>query len=182
MALSGAASITPVWAQGLCSGTTNLFGDASTDNFIGMHSSGAWSYSGGTTAYTTGAFNFVKRVGNTTTVAGGSSGYDLGDISMDSMCGSFCDILRTSVGNFKVEIVFMDSTPTVGNSMTDAVFDELCRYNANLNAKKPGTYYYETSGNITLDESTYPLNAVNLHWSGSTTKLVIDKLTVSVWD
>src|SRR5512138_1392309 len=72
-AFSGASHITPTFALGLCSGTSNVAGDASTTHFIGLYSTCLWTYMGGGD-YASNTMNWGKKVGASFTSAGSASG------------------------------------------------------------------------------------------------------------
>lgn len=62
---TGASLSTPEFAFGVCDGTTNIMGDASVDHFVGVRSSGLWSFQ--TTFYNNTSFQPAKKVGATVT-------------------------------------------------------------------------------------------------------------------
>lgn len=62
---TGAGLSTPQFGFGLCSGSVNIFGDASVGHFLGAVSSGPWSFQ--TTFYNNTSFQPAKKVGSTLT-------------------------------------------------------------------------------------------------------------------
>src|ERR1044071_2239566 len=75
---------TPEFSVGLCAGTTNIYGDSSTDHFIGVQTyAGTWSRfttNGSWTGYTPGAgtsMRPIKKVTTTVTNGTGISGAGL---------------------------------------------------------------------------------------------------------
>jgi hypothetical protein len=64
---------TPVLAFGLCAGTSNIIGDATTTHFVGVQSVGAtWTRATAPTRYTLADIRPTKKV-NTTTTSGAST-------------------------------------------------------------------------------------------------------------
>lgn len=67
---------TPRFVIGVCSGTSNIYGDSTTTNFIGAISDrSTWTYTAGTPPYFVnggGSIYPVTRVGSTTTIDGSS--------------------------------------------------------------------------------------------------------------
>jgi len=181
VALNGAATVTtPTWGMGICKGTTNILGDASVDHWIGVYSTGTWTYSG-SGGYSSGTLAYYKKVGVTLTGGGGLAGYDIADEGVyDHVSGYFVDIVKGSP-NYTVEIVFNDTVPSGLNSLAVATFEDRMKYARTLSGLQPAGYYFH-SGTVACDESVDGyFTAANIYWSGSTADFCIDRLDVSVF-
>lgn len=181
VSLSGAAtSVTPVFGMGICSGTTNIFGDATTTHWIGIYSVANWTYNG-SGGYASGTIAFAKKVGASVTTSGGASGYDIADCGvLNHVSGYFVDIVRGSP-NYTIEIVANDTVPTGANSLSVTTFGNLMKYKQSINSFRPAGYYF-TSSTIACDESVDGyFDSANVSWSGTGTAFCIDRIDTAVF-
>lgn len=177
-AFSGANHVTPTFGIGICSGTSAVLGDPSVTHFIGMLSTGNWTYTGGG-RYASGSVGWGKQVGTTFTPAGSATGYDASDVgTLDYFECYFVDIIKGSP-NYTIETYLNDNTPAA-NPVNQATFLSKMAVNGGLNGHL--TSYYFMSGAVACNEAVNGVfNAINVYWSNQTTKLVIEDIAFAAF-
>jgi hypothetical protein len=161
--IDGAANITtPSLYLGICSGRTNIPGDASATHWLGAHSAGSWTYG---TQYASGSINSAKLVGTTLTTGGGfGSGYDFCNTASGFWTGMFVDIIKGSP-NYTLAFLGFDTTINSGNSLTPATFYDMMGIPGNLPAV--GGWYF-SSGAVAVNEGVDgTFDSVAAFWSNA---------------
>jgi len=166
------------WGLGVCSGLTNLFGDATTTNFFGL---GPDVYANGVTAtrvagpppsYSWSHFA-VRRVGSTYTAGSGSVGHIFADPATGYRTIFLLDITKGSpnwTANF-----FRRSVNTTPADISKEVFLQ------QMEAATPVLTNHAASGNIALamDEGAGACDSVNLSWNTSSPGIELSEIAVA---
>jgi hypothetical protein len=154
---------TPRFAAGFCSGLSNLFGDATTDNWVGIISNTAtWAYAAAD-HYGSVVFGAAKRVGSTLTVGSNAAGsVSIGAVSASTGVQRalfFVDITKGSP-NYTVQAF------TAGGTPPDST---IAQFLAQLESSTPSLsgYTWNTSTTIAADESTGGFDSINVSWDRS---------------
>jgi len=173
---------TPELSVGLCSGTTNIYKDATTTHFLGMQAFGAtWTRATSpvNACYTTGASSIrpMKRVGTTTTT--GTSGGNGFNLTADPTGSSthrvmtFIDITAGSP-NYTIGGFLWD----FGTSVDVTESDFLAQ--AELASPSFTGHVAATNATIAANEGTDgALNAVNIYWDRTTPQIEISDIAVA---
>lgn len=149
---------------GLCSGTTNLPGDATCQHAIGLGTAGvAWSASS-TTFYATTTSSFISKIGTTvTTGLGGSSFTDMGAGRSDTgaqRAAWFVDFTKGSP-NWTAKAFYRNDT-TITLDMSQQTFLDLMA----IDTPSLTGYIASSSFSFAVDEATNgTLNSVFFWWS-----------------
>ncbi len=172
-----AISGTPRFACGFCSGTTNIFGDATTANFVGIISTGAsWLFQ--TTFYNSTLFAPCTRVGSTLTTGTGFAGASdtIGGCRAGTNVADrgmfFVDLIKGSP-NFTVRMFALANTQ---NDSSAATF---------LNTMEQTTpsasgYTYEAGQTVAVNEGANGiLDSINVSWNQTTPVVEICDIAVA---
>lgn len=166
---------TPRFWLGACSGSTNLIGDASTDNFVGMVSN-TTSWVRTATEYQAVAYHAAKRVGTTTTI--GSSiggGTDIGNGAALNTADRVIMVVQILKGspNYSVR----NFTWTTG-----AVADQsLITFLAQMELVTPALtgHTFQAYQTIAADETGGSFDHLNISWDRTTPEIEICDLAVA---
>lgn len=189
---SGANIIsTPRFAFGICSGTSNIFMDATTTHFFGAVSNGAtWqrrttgtgysdnSYGvGGNPGYTNNGYCVAKRIGSTLTVGSGFIGGDYCRIGWNTTPFRTVQFLEITKGspNFSIKLFAQNTGAGTG------VDQSLASFLSNMELTSPSITNYAFSGTQTMaiDEGTNgSFNAVNVAWDRNSPSIEISDVAV----
>lgn len=177
---------TPVLAIGICSGTSNIFMDATTTHWAGVVSNGAnWPNAsanantgfyeiGGNWPFSvTSGFYVAKRIGSTTTVGSQMTG-DFQFIMANTVKATafMLDITKGSP-NFTYALLWADQTGTA-HVTSDTLL-------AQLPLASPSISSHGYTGNFTqaIDEATNGyFNAVNISWDRTSPAIEISDIAV----
>jgi hypothetical protein len=157
---SGATITTPTFALGLCSGTSNIFGDATVTHFVGFADILTWTPSSGWFQI---SVKPSKKVGSTLT-QGTAIGSPViwGNLGTDPARRSllFADITKGSPNytiNFFARTALSVSDPTATDFVTQM----------SLASPSLANHAAGTNQTIAVDEGTDgTLDSLNLFWSG----------------
>ena len=144
---------TPRFGVGICSGTSNIPGDATVTNFVGsLTTSGSgWTRTTSTTRYFLNQVKPVKYINTTLTLSAGS--FTAGAMSANgSPCMWFTDITKGSP-NYSVTIFTQSGTSPGGVTLTD--------FNNQSIASTPAATNHTYNGpqTIATDETAGAFNA-----------------------
>lgn len=164
---------------GLCSGTTNVLGDATTTHFVGINSgTAAWPFA--SSWLRTGTFFGYKRVGTTPTTTA--------NLSITTVCRGEASI-SSIMTFFAVEMIFGSPNFTIRmfarNALTAATVTEVQFLNAmetSLNNISLANHIYQGAAQLLAvnEGADGTLDAVNVFWSPSTSNMQIASLAVSI--
>lgn len=163
-------------AVGVCAGTTNLFGDATTDHFVGWVTDGTWAFFTPPNQYTTLSAKPATRIGSTLTLgtvfaAGNNMPADAGGSNTDRKI-FFLDIVKGSP-NFSLSL-FAWSSGAI--DVTDNQF-LLAMEQAAPSLTNHAAVSAQT---IAVNEGTNgTLNAVNISWGRSTPEVEVCSLAIA---
>lgn len=166
----------PRLAVGLCRNTTNLFGDSTTDHFVGWVTDGSWAFFTPPNQYTTLGGKPATRIGSTLTLgtvfaAGNNIPADAAGSSNDRKI-FFVDITKGSP-NFTIALFAWSS---------GAIDVTNNQFLIQMEAATPSLTNHAAvaSQTIAVNEGTNgTLNAVNLSWSQSTPEVEICDLAIA---
>lgn len=176
---------TPRFAFGVCSGTTNIFGDATCDNFVGAISNTAsWTRNAGPPVwYNSGGFTgpymwTARKVGASLTLGNelfAGSGESFA-VAADPATGYRSVMLLTITKgspNYTLQLFYTLAAYNVDVSYAD--------FYALVDAAVPARTNYLTSLSRTIacDESTGSFNAVNFHWSKASPNIELSDIAVA---
>lgn len=171
---------TPRFAFGLCSGTSNIFGDASVTHFVGALSSAAsWTYGTGTPNYYYDPSQMVpaKKVGSTLTT-GATFGQSVFAASA-AVGGSerrammFVDI-TTGSPNYTLKL-WASGTATIPDQSNATFLAQM-----ENNPPSLANYTYSAGKTIAVNEGTDgTLNAINVSWDRTTPVIEICDIAVA---
>lgn len=117
----------PFFAFGICSGTTNMVGDATTSNFIGMAIGGSTFTRGATgPLYTTGAIPYAYRKGATITTFGTLASSSMGfgaDALNGLMRGAYMIDITKGSPNWSFVGLYRNATAAVSDVSRDQFMD-----------------------------------------------------------
>lgn len=179
----GNLASTPEFFVGLCSGTTNIYKDSTTDHCVGVQTfSSGWTRntSSFTAWYTSGgsAIRPIKKVGSTVT-NGSAIGADGLNLPADVTSGTphravyFVDI-STGSPNYTVQTYYW----TTGSNFTDWSASDFLT-NAELDSPSVSQFGKSATQTIAVNEGTDgTLNAVNVYWDRTTPQIEISDLAV----
>jgi hypothetical protein len=170
---AGAVSA-PNLAIGLCSGTSNCVGDASTTNFYGITTRSVPSATLNTNpvnSHTFSNFKAQKRVGTTWTDFGDLSVGVITSVPASRRCMIFCDIIDTPSAYIKAYIN-QNSYFGVADMSLVSFLDLLA-----TQTPPDGNYVY-TSKAITLSETAGSLDTVNIMWNNDTYTMEFSDIAV----
>lgn len=161
--LGSAPSGTPRFAIGLCSGTTNIMGDASVTHWVGLITNTAtWGYAAGSHY---GSIDLVaaKKVGSTLSTGTSLSGAAMGiparaaDNVPDRMM-LFADIEKGSP-NFAFSAFWPGPI-----SVIDASRAQFLSRMEEATPSAFSTHTFTTGGSLAVSEADGVLNAINIAW------------------
>lgn len=172
----------PIFSAGLCSGTTNIPGDTTPTNAVGIaHNKATWSRntSAGNQRYYFTTFAAWKNVAGTPTV-GSNLITDSAQIMMDTYSGSgdgspfFVDVIKGSP-NFSLRLF-------VGNQVTNVPTMSYAQYLAQAIATTPSftNCAYTAAQTIAFSESGGTLDAAWIYWGQSNALRVLDWRVVRI--
>ena len=171
---SGASLVSlPRFAVGVCSGTANRFGAASTTNWVGSITNVAsWTRSTSPIRYAIGAFSVAKKVGATLT-AGGTIG--TANFQAEAPTGGrflwFTDITKGSP-NYSIRCFIRTSSLDL-----DVTKDELLTQ-APLATPSLTGHAYSSAVTIAASEAAGSFDAVNIAWDRSVPEIEICDLVI----
>ena len=161
---------------GLCHGTTNMPGDATTDNSYGIKFQATWSYS--TTAWThylqqTSGDPFAfSRVGSVETTSVTNATPNIGTVNGIRVC-LFLDIIKGSP-NYTFKLFYCNGTPS---DTTPTTF--LAQVASAAPALGGHTYASPTGTSLAIDTGTNGiLDTVYVGWNLLTPRIFIGNLAV----
>jgi len=168
---------TPRFAFGICSGTSNIYMDATTTHWCGILTNAAtWSRFTGPTFYQIAAGGLVvaKRIGSTLTTGSGIGDYsNWHDCAAATRKALFLDITKGSP-NFTFNLFYE-------HGAFSSVDVSLATLLAQLPLSSPAITDHESSSNVTLaiDEATNGyFNAVNFAWDRTSPAIEISDMAV----
>lgn len=163
---------TPRWAVGVSSGSTNIFGDSTVDNWIGVVTNTATPLRANIPPVTCPwSHAIAKKVGSTLTI-GGTSATLAPSWDTSILNAYFVDITKGSP-NYTVGI-FGRGYDGVAN-----VNISLANYLKELETASPSlANYTSASGTIAADESTGTFTHVNISWNRQASQFQISDLAV----
>lgn len=179
---SASISGPPIMAFGVCADTTNLYGEASTDHFVGaiqQLNPFSYSYYDATHRYLYGSFYEAKKVGTTQTVGGGGLAYPVyfGGWPTSERTAVFLEITKGSP-NFTLQMCHKNNLDLVDcnvakfRSCMEAV--DLAGIRSILGT---GGHAVGTARTLAVNEGTDgDLNAVALYWERSTPEWEISEV------
>ncbi len=165
---------------GVSSGTANVPGTPSTDNFIGVGNGDAgqdYTYNAGAPAYFSTGMNFAKRRGSTTTTGSSVSPYFAGDANVR---GGFLVEITKGSPNYTVGFVFPGGAT---GAQTDLPYSALVSAleaatltaaATALNAVVSG--YSNFSATLATDETTGAFDSFAIMWSIASRPLEISEV------
>ena len=172
---TGAGLATPEFAFGLCSGTTNIFGDATVTHFVGARSSGLWSFQ--TTFYNNTSFQPAKKVGSTLTTGTTfvqNAAVQVGAASNTADRGCmFVDITKGSP-NYSLTLTYLNNTNST--DISAATFLQ------QMEVASPVLTNHATSAaqTIAVNEGTDGvLDSINFSWNRTTPFIEICDIAVA---
>lgn len=180
----------PIFTMGLCSGTTNQYGDTTTTHFVGQAFDNAtWTFSAGPPVVYNPAVQPIgrKRVGTTNTdtinLTPAGSGFlfnaDAAANTADRFI-TFIDLFKGSP-NFTIHSPFHCAATT--GALADVTSAKFLFYMAQLSPAPSEGNYIATSADQTLavDEGADgTLNAVNFYWNRADSTIEICDIAVAV--
>ena len=180
----GALSSTPRLAVGLCAGTTNLIGDATTDHFAGVITSASgwsWSTNTGYTWFYNIAAAPCTRIGSTLSV-GSNLNTNLGIGTVGGSTGVrsfwFADITKGSP-NYTFNVYAMS-----GGSPPQAPADQSATAFLNamaLDVPSVTGMAFGSAQGLAVDEATHgTLNAASVWWNRADVGLYLCDLAVAI--
>jgi len=161
----------PDFTFGVCSGTTNMYGSATTTNWLGglFRAGIAWTFFGGNLWVQSGGapLNLSKRVGTTTTTLslGLSSMYCSGSPTTWRSYVSL-DIVK---GSPNYTVTLMGYQTLAANDTTTATL-----YSLLLEPSAP----VGNVATVAFDETAGALDTINFYWGTTTRKLEISEVIV----
>jgi len=162
---------TPRFFFGVCSGTTNIFADATTDNAVGVMTSDVWTFQ--TTFYNQTAFKPTTRV-NTTTTQGTTFAANTAVPCTQAADRSifFCDIVKGNP-NYSLRLFAPDNA--VVTDQSNATFL------AQMELASPSLtgYTFSTTQTIAASEGPGAFNAVCLSWDRTTPVMEVCDIAVT---
>ena len=168
------AVASPLLAIGLCSGTSNCVGDASTTNFYGITTRSVASATlNGTTVKSHYFYplQVQKRVGTTWSDLGYIGHGYITTAPATHRCLIFVDIIDTPTPTMKLYMNLNASGGIADVSLTS--FLDLLS-----NITPPETYYSLQSKTFTLSETAGSLDTVNIMWGSDTYKMEFSDIAV----
>lgn len=146
---------TPLFTMGMCAGTTNIYGDGTTDLFIGAQSFDAsWSNSQSAYWYYSVRLRGLAREGSTNTYGISMVNYfSMSSTQTATVVKTLCDITKVN--------------PTTSNVTIRSTYGGYTEANlyADLSVAAPGGYTVGTTSPVTHAASASTLNAANFSWS-----------------
>lgn len=169
---------TPRFAVGLCSGSTNVMGDATTTHYIGMRSGAAtWTFAAGRYAFGANCWFPIKKVGTTVTqgtshtATNTSAGNGAAAATADRTV-FFVDITKGSP-NYTFN-VFNSTEPNVAD-VSETVF----LAQAEIEAAVLANHAFRTAQTVAVDEGTDgALDHINFHWNRTLPELEISDIAL----
>lgn len=151
---SGGGGIAPTMGIGLCKGTTNILGDASTDFFLGGYINAQGTSYGN--LYSVSRIDACAREGTTNTLGAGTMGAPgIGNADAGNWSAIwYIDITKNGAGQSKVDLWW-----TGGAGITSSTFY------ANMEVAAPGGWTHGTERTVTHALPATDLNAVCCYWN-----------------
>jgi hypothetical protein len=170
---------------GLCSGTANTVGQATTTNFIGVRAGGAtgegYTYAAGPPKKITrngGGGGMMKKVGSTITAgsADGNLFYNFADVSANVRLAWLLEITKGSP-NYTAQVI-NNNNGTLGADISYTSLASAMDAGTMAGAQTALGGVYGLSGSLSLafDEVAGALNAVNISWSHTSAKLEVSEV------
>jgi hypothetical protein len=169
---------TPKFTIGVSSGSTNLFGDATTDNFVGIQTNNATWTRTSTTHYILSANGIfpVKRVGSTLTLGGVAFNVQ-SQITLGAAAATadrqvyFVDITKGSP-NYTLRPFYCNNT---------LVDQSLNTFLTQMEIASPSLtgYSFPTAQTIAASEAAGVFNHVNIAWDRTTPEIEICDLAIA---
>lgn len=168
---------TPRMVIGVCSGSSNIYGDATTTHFVGTRQNEpTWTITGGNRYLVNGnTWECLKRVGTTDTAGSGSLGlnavqWGIGPNAATPTANRSVFILDITKGspNFTLQIMLgWNNTDSGGAAPTDVSKENFLQ---NMMESTPVRAQHRagTARTLAVDESTNgTLDHINMHWNQS---------------
>jgi len=194
---TGNATFTGDGVVGLCSGTTNMEGSVTTDNFIGVHfdetTPNSWAYTAGTAQshyFQATGTRWKTRRGVTNTDQGSGAGSDgrrfAGTEQYRSMM--FLEVSRPVAATTATSVTYswgMMSTNSVRadfslskRAIYDVLFDAFASSMAGSNNVNIICQATAVVNSFSFDESTGVFDTLNIRWTPTTNKMEIAAIGV----
>jgi hypothetical protein len=156
--------------MGMCAGTTNIYGDGTTDLFIGAQSfATSWSNSQSAYWYYSVKLKGLAREGTTNTLGIDMvSNFAFSSTQTATVVKTLCDITKVNPTTSNVTIRSTYGGYTEANLYTD------------LSVAAPGGYTVGTTSPVTHAASASTLNAANFSWSLASPVWYVGALGVAV--
>jgi hypothetical protein len=156
---------TATFAMGFCSGTSNIFGDATCTHFVGVQAIGTWTENSAATFPPTANVTPATKVGTTVTL-GTAFGQTVGICNGASSATAdrimwFIDLIKGSP-NFTLKEFSHTSLATLDSTQADFL--------AQMEQATPAfsNHTYSAGQTIAVDEAgNGTLNAINFYWSNT---------------
>jgi len=169
---------TPLFAVGICSGSTNIFGDATADHFVGVRTQVAtWTRAAGPPVnYAINPVQAGKMVGTTWTAFSATnwisgSGIVMADATAGNRFCWFIDITKPT----SYTIAGYHRNVTTAGDISFATF----LAQAEVDAASLTNHTTSNSGTVAVDEGTNgTLDHVNVSWNRTTPEIEISDLAV----
>jgi hypothetical protein len=175
MSNTGGGLTAAKFAIGFCSGTSNLFGDATTTHFVGAYTTGTWAFQ--TTFYNATSFAAAKRVGSTLTTGAvlfANGAFPCGAASSTAdRAAIFVDITKGSP-NYSINLFVANNAVPADMSVASFL--------STMEVASPvlGTYTYTSAQTVAVNEGTDgTLDSINISWDHSTPFIEICDVAVA---
>lgn len=165
---------TPRLAVGVCSGTTNIMGDSSADNWVGAISNLAtWIRVAGPPTYAGTSLAVAKKVGSTLTVGTGFAGTLQCSYQTGIRLCYFVDIAKGSP-NYTLKFFGFQVGGGTQVDITQAAYFRA------VESPAPSVPLHSLSAGVTIatDESAGSFNAANIHWDQTSAALQMEDVAV----
>ena len=167
---------TPLLAVGLCAGTTNILGDATTDHWVGgITQAASFTNNAGDFYFGTPLFKPAKKV-NTTLTTGTSFGNGVitTPVTIANRIPMFIDITKGSP-NFSLRQFILTS----GTELGDVTPSEFLGLMESSTPVRTG-YTFHAAQTIAVDEGTDGfLDSVNIYWDRAAAAVEISDIAVA---
>ena len=166
----------PHLAVGLCSGTTQIYGDALTTHFVGVLSNqAAWTYSPSSPVYSAvggGPFYPAKRIGSVLTLGTLITPYWRIDADPTAARSLFFVDITKGTPNFSFRLFAHESSSA--DVSLDTFLQKMQEATPSL-----ANHAYTNAFTLAVSETDGALNAVNVYWDRATPALEISDLAVA---
>jgi len=176
--IGGTVTGTPRLGMAMCSGTSNIMGDATVTNAIGLISTSA-TWGRGGVGYAPVAFSAMTYVGatlTTTTTFNTATPY----LNTTTPCRQFflCDIAKGSP-NYTVTITWWNPGAGPYGDVSSAMMMN-SMLTQNVVPTSTTNYAVDSPRALAFDEANGTLNAINIWWNHSDVACVVTDVAVAV--